>query len=382
MPRIAKTKHGRVRWWVDGKATTRLKALMADPDRVLQGSGSVARQRIGRKRFFRVEGGPGEPALFVKVFTRTRGLPRLRYIPRPSKARREAAIARRAASRGFDAAAPIAVGEERRCGMLHRSFSVIPERPARDLRAILADPATGSKERRSLIEAFASFSRRLHDAGIDQDDFSPNNFLVADDQRFVLIDFERCRIGASLGARRWTLLAKLHRHDLGVSRTDRLRFLRVYLGPGADRGAQRVAWQHICEAFRRVRASDVRHATRSAFQVGRHLAHEDEVWVVRGRERAPVLRLPLPPRSARKVWVRAHQLERLGLPALRPVRLGPDWVELEDPGAELKTGDRESQVRLALRKFDGYGEFVAEAKWAITAQGAKLRDPRAFKLRL
>ena len=131
-----------------------------------------------------------------------------------------------------------------------------------------------------------------------------------------------------------------------------------------------------------MRASDVRHATRSAFQVGRHLAHEDEVWVVRGRERAPVLRLPLPHRAARNVWVRAHQLERLGLPALRPVRLGPDWVELEDPGAELKTVDRESQVRLAMRKFDGYGEFAAEAEWAITAQGAKLRDPRAFKLSL
>ena len=45
---------------------------MSDPARVLEGPGSVARRSVGRKRLFRVEGNPGEPALYVKVFPRAR----------------------------------------------------------------------------------------------------------------------------------------------------------------------------------------------------------------------------------------------------------------------------------------------------------------------
>jgi len=382
MRRISNTKPGRVRWWVDGKATSRLDALMADPDHVLQGSGSVARRRVGRKHLFRVEGAPGEPALYVKVFPPPRGLAGLGYLVRPSKARHEASAARRTAGRGFDVALPIAIAEERRFGLLQRSFSVVQELPARDLRAILTDPATGSEDRRALVEAFASLVRRLHDAGIDQDDPLPNNVLVADERRLVLIDFERCRVGGALGARRWHLLAKLHRDDLGVTYTDRLRFLRAYLGTAADRPARRVAWRRIRAALRRVRATAARHAARSAFRPGRHLAHAGEGWVVLSREELPVQRLSLGTRGAREVWVRLHQLERLRLPVLRPVRLGRDWVELEDPGAELPIEERESRIRRARRKFRGYGEFVAKGEWTVTPEGAKLRDPRAFRLDL
>src|SRR5512147_30029 len=83
-----------LRWWVDGERTPRLEALMAEPERVLEGPGSVARESAGRKRFFRVHS-DGEPMLFVKVFTLPRGAARWRYFLRPSKARRERAVARR-----------------------------------------------------------------------------------------------------------------------------------------------------------------------------------------------------------------------------------------------------------------------------------------------
>ena len=353
---------------------------MSDPARVLEGPGSVARRTVGRKRLYRVEGNPGEPALYVKVFPRARGLRQLLYLLRPSKAWHEASIARRVSSRSFVAALPVAVGEERRFGLLGRSFSVIPELDARDLRAILTDPATPAKERRVLAESFGAFLRRLHDAGIDQDDPLPNNFLVKADQSFVLIDFERCHTGAPLGPRRWRLLAKLHRDDLGVSLADRLRFLRAYLGPPAERAARRAAWQQIRKALMQVRATAARHAARGAFREGRRLRREAGVWQVRGREQGPVRRLALGTRGAREVWVRAHQLERLRLPSLRPVRLGPDWVELEDPGVELASESHAQQIERSARRFRGYGEFVGESQWVVTADGAKLCDPRAFSL--
>ena len=383
----------RLRWWVDGNASQRLRALLESPDSVLQGPGSVAREQGGRKRFFRLENDPGEPALFVKVFALPPGVARLRYFLRPSKARRESAVARRVEARGFEAARPVALGEERRSGLLLRSFSVIPELPARDLGAVLADPDLARDERRALVEDFAGFARRLHDAGIDQDDFSPNNFLVYTDRRFALLDFERCRVGRRLGARRYTLLAKLHRKGPGVSRSDRLRFLRHYLAPDGDRAGRRAAWLRIRGEFRRIRSRDARRAAESAFKLGRNLVREGEAWVVRGRERDPGrggdrLRLELGSRDARRAWVSAHQLERLGLPALRPARLLADAVELEaPPGAKpadpsavsVRTDERIARAR---RRYDACGRFASEPEWLLTETGALLRDPRAFRIEL
>jgi hypothetical protein len=336
---------------------------------------------VGRKRFYRVEAA-GEPALYVKVFAGPRGVARLASILRPSKARREAAIARAVAQRGFEAALPIAVGEERRLGALVRSFSVIAERPGRDLRALLSDPTTPPARRRALLRGFARLARRLHDAGVDQDDFSPNNFLATRDDAFVLLDFERCAVGAPLGERRFALLAKLHRHGLGVSRSERLRFLEEYLAPNGGRAERRAAFERIARAFREIRARDARHAARGAFREGRHVRREGESWVVAGRERVAVVRLALPQREARATWIRAHQLERLGLPALRPVRLGERGIELEDPGApaRLPPETAEAAILGALRRFQPWGRFVAAPEWHVGPRGALLRDPSAFEL--
>ena len=59
---------GHVKWWVEGQPTAELQELLADPDRVLAGAASVARHRVGRKRFYRLAGGANSTALFVKIF--------------------------------------------------------------------------------------------------------------------------------------------------------------------------------------------------------------------------------------------------------------------------------------------------------------------------
>jgi hypothetical protein len=371
-----------LRWWIDGPPTPLLAALERDPDAVLAGPDSTPRERMGRKRFYRIEDPAGGPALYVKSFQGPRAAAAWLGFARRSRARREARIARRVAERGFAAARPIAWAEERRAGRLLRSLVVIPERPLRDLRAWLSDPATDATTRRQLLLSFAQLTRRLHDAGVDQDDTSPNNFLVDPEGDWVLIDFERCRLGRPLGARRWTLLAKLHRHDLGVSQSDRLRFLRSYLGEGCARSERREAWAKIARAFIAVRRRDARHATRAAFRPGRQIGREGRTWYVKGREQAPVIRLALGPARSRAIWTLCHVFERLRLPALRPVRLDDEGVDLQVPDLDEHAMEFHAAVTRARRRFEPYGAFVREPQWALTPDGAVLLTPDAFRLRL
>ncbi len=379
MPRAATS----IRWWVYAPATPKLEALMADPEAVLAGPGILARELTGRKRFFRVDAQGAEPALYVKVFALPRGAKRLRYFLLRSKARREHAIAARIERLGFEVAGPAAVGERRRMGVLERSYSVVREIDARDLVQFLRSDRLGVAERRSLLERFGALARRLHDAGVDQEDFAPNNFLMRPDGALVMIDFERCDVRRrALGAARWTQLAKLHRRGLGVSRSDRLRLLRAYLGDAAGREQRREAWQRIWPEFRRIRRHDARHAEASAFREGRNLAAEGDGWVMRARAEAKTIALELSPEAARTCWLRALQLERLGLPALRAVRLAGGRVELLDPGAATPRSPADQLVARSLAALAPWGHFSAPPQWLFTEHGALLRNPQAFELDL
>jgi len=80
----------RVRWWVHGDATPTLERLLADPDGVLHGPGSVARPRTGRKRFYRVTVPGDATALYVKVFHPAPGIGRLTTLLRKSVPQQEA----------------------------------------------------------------------------------------------------------------------------------------------------------------------------------------------------------------------------------------------------------------------------------------------------
>ncbi len=372
-----------VRWWLYGSRTPKLDALLADPETVLAGPGILARELTGRKRFFRVDAGPAEPALYVKVFALPPGANRLRYFLRPSKARRERAIAARLEQLGFEVAAPVAVGELRRRGVLERSYSVIAELAARDLMRWLSDAALTGAPRRALLESFARLARRLHDAGVDQEDFAPNNFLAREDHSFVLIDFERCRVRRrALGSARYTQLAKLHRRDLDVSRSDRLRFLRAYLGDGCGRAERRAAWLRIWPEFRRIRRHDARHAEASAFREGRNQKREGEALVMRARAMAKTIALELDVETARRCWLRAQQLERLGLPALRPVRLCGGRVELLDPGSSVPRAPANHLIGRSLAALAPWGRFSSPPQWLFTAHSALLRNPQSFELEL
>jgi hypothetical protein len=178
------------------------------------------------------------------------------------------------------------------------------------------------------------------------------------------------------------LLAKLQRHDLGVSRSERLRFLRTYLGEGGARSERREACAKIMRAFFTIRQRDARHATRAAFQPGGRIGREGRTWYVKGREQAPVIRLNLGPARSRAIWTLCHVYERLRLPALRPVRLDDQGVDLQVPELDEHAMEFHAAVTRARRRFEPYGSFVREPQWALTAGGAVLLTPDAFRLRL
>jgi hypothetical protein len=243
---------------------------------VLAEEESVAREQAGRKRLYRVSGDAEHRAYFVKVFNLPPGRARLGYLLRPSKALREREVARQLVERGFDAVRPLAFGEERAYGALFRSLAIVAALPALDLRAHFEQPSLDRATCRKIVEDFGRLNRRLHEAGVDQDDTAPNNFLVDPAGGLVLIDFERCALQDRplAEARRWTLIAKLHRYPIRASGTDRLAFLKAYLGAQDSAARRREVWQEIRREFLRLRARDARRAAAAAFKLGRHLERQ------------------------------------------------------------------------------------------------------------
>jgi hypothetical protein len=389
-----------VTWWVStelARASSAMRAqverLLESPEHTLRTSAKERGPTGGRKRLYHVPGdGAGKRGLYVKVFATPAGLAGALRSLRPSRARRETDIARVVAERGIAVVPPLAFGEVWRGGRRAESYLIVPEIAAVDLRVAL-ERRPPAAVRRALLVAFGAFTRRLHDAGIDQDDTSPNNFLVvggdiehgaATDARaphFVLIDLERARAGRPLSpARRHRLLAKLARHELGVTQADRLRFLSSYLGvEGGTRAARREACQAIRRAWQEVRCHDARRAAGGAFQVGRHIGRDGDGWVVRGREAAPVVVLALAWRDARRGWIVAQQMERLGLPALRPARLSRTGLALvAPPGLAAEKACAPDAISRARRALLRHGRFVVPPEWVMGDDGPVLRNPTAY----
>ena len=235
-----------------------------------------------------------------------------------------------------------------------------------------------ARERRLRLEAFAGFCRDLHARRIDAD-LSPAN-VSPDDSGFRLRDPGRKRLW--LGGHRWRRLAELHRAAPGgVSAPDRLRFLDAYLGC-ASGAARRAAWQSIRAAYRRLLRAEARRAARAAFRPGPQLVREGAALCVAGREDAPAVRLHLDTAQCRTIWTLTHVFEQLGLPALRPVRLDEQFVDLLAPELDDNAMEYHAAVARARRRFEFWGRFVRDPQWALTPRGAVLLTPNAFRLEL
>ncbi|MBI4835141.1 MAG: glycosyltransferase [Planctomycetes bacterium] len=89
--------------------------------------------------------------------------------------------------------------------------------------------------RRRVVKAWGQMAGKIHQRGILQDDFDPNNIVLqfkGGDAEFYLflVDFERVKILKKLLLNQQIhSLAKLSRLSVGINNTDRLTFLKGYL---------------------------------------------------------------------------------------------------------------------------------------------------------
>jgi tRNA A-37 threonylcarbamoyl transferase component Bud32 len=187
-----------------------------------------------RKVFASLKGAGGE--VYIKVFYLTNLAHRLKHLFFKSKALKELTIGLTAEDRGISAVVPVAAGEKKDFGLLKECYLLVKKiEGALDLKDYLLSGDVPQHRRGRVIEALGSLAKKSHDAGILQADFALNNFLLGNPQdstpSLYLIDFERARLSSKLSERKraWTL-AKLNRAGGDFSLTDKVRFLRAYMG--------------------------------------------------------------------------------------------------------------------------------------------------------
>lgn len=232
-------------------------------------AGAEDRKQGRRKRSYLVSVDAGTTAYLAKVNDYT-GLPWWRRLGR-SKARRDLDRAGAIAARGIPTPLPVVAGELRRGPLLERCYELVPWlADAIDLRRAREEGTGTPAERRLCAQALGTCVRRMHEAGIDQRDLAPNNFLWRPAARpsLLAIDFERVRLAAAVPSpARIAALAKLDRHCAGASASARMRFLRAYCA--GDRAAARTLWRTIEEASAALLRHDAARWERVATRRGR-----------------------------------------------------------------------------------------------------------------
>src|SRR5690606_32258710 len=122
-----------------------------------------------------------------------------------------------------------------------RSFVALGALAGAPLDALPAPPTRA--ERRALVEAVADLARRLHGAGFWHKDLYLCNLFHAPGEPLGLLDCERVGFAPGGPPRRWRVkdLAALDYSARWPTRTERLRFLRAYLGRPLDEEARQLA---------------------------------------------------------------------------------------------------------------------------------------------
>jgi len=161
--------------------------------------------------------------------------------------------------RHFDTALPLAMLENRPAGIFRGGFFLSQEIP--DALGIdwfvLREFGSGQetdrvKEKREFIRSFARHLNRWHQLNLFQRDLKASNILVTRDgggYRFYFIDPEGLRLIRRLRpSQRLKNLAQLHTsfsHVRCISQSDKLRFLKHYLGAGASPSLLRYYWRQV-----------------------------------------------------------------------------------------------------------------------------------------
>ena len=139
---------------------------------------------------------------------------------------------------GIPTVKPVAFGESTCLGMETASFTVTEELyGARPLDELIRDGYLDrlvAQERRALISKLAALARKLHDAGMNHQDFYLNHFFIGEDESVYLLDLQRVQLRQRVPERYLIKdLAQLNYsvdYYGGFSRSDKMRFLKGYTG--------------------------------------------------------------------------------------------------------------------------------------------------------
>jgi hypothetical protein len=209
-------------------------------------------------------GGKSRPVVYKRFRVKSWTAPLLSLVRR-SPALRSWVQGHGLRERFLPTARPLLVLHRLRGGMYQEGYLLTEKiNQALDLHTYLGKlaalpPGESRRQQRLLIESVACLVRDLHGRRLSQRDLKANNILVGEGavgrQTCWLIDLvglDRCR--KLLRSRRVQNLARLNASFMGrssVSRTDRVRFLRVYLAWGIrGRESWKRWWREIEEATR------------------------------------------------------------------------------------------------------------------------------------
>jgi serine/threonine protein kinase len=242
LPDFVLLRRGGYSVWVHrGLEKTSIVDRIANPDRLFKENGCVVLKNQKKIKVGRIpiEFSGQRRFLYVKRYNAFSARAKFMSIFNHSGAVRSLqgeAILKRA---GISTATPVAAVESRQCGMVMKSFYLSEEivggmTADRYWRSIEKDSKRGGWRRR-FLESLASIFQTLHRRGVYHNDLKDANILVVPDEEkmsFYLLDLEGVRVYENLNhSRRIKNLVQLNR-TLGrfIRRTDKLYFLKVYLG--------------------------------------------------------------------------------------------------------------------------------------------------------
>jgi serine/threonine protein kinase len=242
-----------------------LAPLLANPDAPFDLPNSIILKRSPSSSVVEMDlpGRNGPRRVIYKRFAVTRWSDRWTALLRPAPALRSYVLGHGLLLRCLPTPRPLAVWHRYRHGLPHEGYLITEKvADARDLRFFVTHlfslPAALCRTRlRCLIDQIAHLVATLHQRRLSHRDLKAANVLVGDgatqDVRLYLIDLVGVRRLRKLHrVRRVQNLARLNAsflHHPGLTRSDRLRFLRVYLrwGVRGPSGWKRW-WQQIAAA--------------------------------------------------------------------------------------------------------------------------------------
>jgi tRNA A-37 threonylcarbamoyl transferase component Bud32 len=219
-------------------------ALIERPDELVGSAGFYEIKNIARTRagFFQSEHG----AIFIKRLAPGSWIEGMLERLRGSAARRSLQAARMLTAAGFQVPEPFAAREELWRGAISSSWILSQALTGRVFSRFIerGHAPADSERRRRALDAVARCVRRLHDAGLFTSDLQETNLMLDQldgEVRIHFVDlagFRRLR-RVSWRRRRRNLVQLDRSVGRFMSGSERLRFLRTYLGPEWDRAALR-----------------------------------------------------------------------------------------------------------------------------------------------